>query len=135
MTSPYGEHDPQSPPGAEKALMTYSDALEDARRALASARDREVDAKAARDSAARRARFSPDCPKVGVFDGVRTTVAYAEAWIAEQVAELDLVYELAKAARQAAADHLHTLDKQGSLAQSLARSVDSAYRGQREPGW
>lgn len=135
MTSPYHGHDPQTPPGAESALVSYSDALEEARRALAHRRDVEVARKAERDAAKRRARFSPECPKVGVFGGVRITVAYVEAWIEEQVAEQDLAYELAKAARQAAADHLHTLDKQGSLAQSLSRSVSGQYMGQREPGW
>lgn len=135
MTSPHGGHDPQTPPGAESALQSYSDALEEARRSLARARDAEVDAKAKLDAARRRARFSADCPKVGVFGGVRTTVAYVEAWIEDQVAEEDLRHELARAARQAAGDHLHTLGKQGSLAQSLSRSVGQSYAGQREPGW
>lgn len=135
MTSPYHGHDPQTPPGAEAALASYSDALEDARRALERARNDEVDAKAVRDAAERRARFSAECPKAGVFDGARTTVAYVEAWIAGQVAGEDLTYELARAARQAAADHLRTLGKQGSLAQSISRSVGDSYRGQREPGW
>jgi hypothetical protein len=131
MTSPYHGHDPQTPPGSEAALASISDALEDARQKLRRARDLEVAAKADRDAARRRARFAPDCPKAGVVDGVRTTVAYVEAWIEEQTAEEDLAYELARTARLAAGDHLHTLGQQGSLAQSLSRSVGQSYMGQR----
>lgn len=133
--SPYRGHDPETPPGAESALETYRDDLGKARRMLRQARDHEVLAKSARDAARRRAQLSPECPKIGVFDGVRTTVAYVEAWIDEQVADLEDAYQLAKVARQAAADHLNTLGEQSSIQQSIARSVGQSYMGQREPGW
>lgn len=131
----YRGHDPETPPGAEAALENYRDDLGEARRMLREARDTEVHAQTARDAARRRAQLSPDCPKVGVFDGVRTTVAYVQAWIEEQVADLEETYQLAKVARQAAADHLRTLGEQGSIQQSIAKSVGDSYRGQREPGW
>ena len=124
MTSTYEPgfdpvYDPDTPVGAEHKLGQFQSALEQARRELEQARDREVDAKAARDDARRRPQFSPDCPKVGVFGGVRTTVAY----------------QLAKAARQAAAERLHTLGKQGNYQQSITSSVRESYRNAGRPQW
>lgn len=122
-------YDPDTPPGAEAKLETYRDALDEARDALRKARDEELEAEQARDTARRRAQLSPDCPKVGVFDGVRTTVAYQVAWIEEQIAEQEAEYRVKKLARQAASDHLRTLGKQGSFQQSLTKSVADSYRG------
>lgn len=133
--SPYRGHDPESPPGAEAALETYRDELGEARRMLRDARDAELKAKSARDEARRRAQLSPDCPKVGVFDGVRTTVAYVAAWIENETAGLEEEYQVAKVARQAASDHLQTLREQGSIQQSITNSVRDSYRGQRGTGW
>ena len=133
--NPYKGHDPETPPGAEAALETYRDELGEARLMLREARDAELTAKSARDAARRRARLSKDCPKVGVFDGVRTTVAYAEAWIEEVTADLEDAYQAAKVARQAASDHLQTLGGQGSIQQSITKSVGDSYRGQRGEGW
>lgn len=122
-------YDPDTPPGAEAKLETYRDALDEARDALRQARDEELEAEQARDTARRRAQLSPDCPKVGVFDGVRTTVAYQVAWIEDQIAEQEAEYRVKKLARQAASDHLRTLGKQGSFQQSLTKSVADSYRG------
>ena len=122
-------YDPDTPVGAEEKLETYRDALDAAREKLREARDAEMEAEQARDAAKRQAQFSERCPKVGVFGGVRTTVAYQAAWIEEQIAEEERTYRLAKAARQAASDHLRTLGKQGSFQQSLTKSVADAYRG------
>ena len=83
---------PNTPPGAEAKLEAYSDALDDAMEKLRQARDDELSAKEDRDAAKRRAQLSPDCPKVGVFDGVRTTVAYQTAWIEDQIAEQEHDY-------------------------------------------
>ena len=133
MTSYYGERGAlppaDTPPGAEARLEAYRDALDEAAKKLREARDAEVDAKDARDAARRRAQLSPDCPKVGVFGGVRTTVAYQVAWIEEQIAAEEREYQLAKLARQAASEHLKKLGKQGSFQQSLTNSVREAYRG------
>ena len=134
MTSSYypGDlpaYDPATPPAAEAKLESYRDALDGAMEKLREARDAEVDAKDTRDAAKRRAQFSGDCPKVGVFDGVRTTVAYQTAWIEDQIADEEREYQVKKLARQAASDHLKTLGKQGSFQQSLTGSVREAYRG------
>lgn len=126
---------PDTPVGAEARLESYRDALDDARKALARARDDELETKNARDAAERKARLSPDAPKVGVFEGVRTTVAYVEAWVADQIAGLDERYKLAKTARQAAGDHLHTLGKQGGFQQSITASVRESYRGTNGRQW
>jgi len=122
-------YDPDTPVGAEARLETYRDALDEAREALRKARDAELEAEQARDAAKRHAQLSPECPKVGVFDGVRTTVAYQQAWIEDQIADQETEYRLKKLARQAASDHLRTLGKQGSFQQSLTKSVADAYRG------
>lgn len=133
MTSSYypGAMPPQhpaTPPDAEAKLAAYSDALDKAQEDLETARNAELDAEEDRDAARRRAQFDPDCPKVGVFNGVRTTVAYQAAWIEERIAGEERKYRLAKAARQAASDHLKKLGKQGSFQQSLTGSVREAYR-------
>lgn len=135
MTSPYGGHDPQSPPGAEAALAAFSDELETARVALAAARDKEVAAQQAWKKAKRRARFSPDCPRAGTFEGVRVLKDDVDAWIDDQCADEELAYELAKTARQAAKDHHETLRTQGSLAQTLSKSVADSYRGTGGQRW
>lgn len=122
-------YDPDTPPSAEAKLADYRDEMDKARKALRDARDAEVDAEQERDAARRRAQLSPECPPVGVFKGVRTTVAYQTAWIEDRIADEERKYRLAKLARQAASDHLRTLSKQGSFQQSLTNSVRDAYRG------
>ena len=123
------QHDPDPPPGAEATLAAYSDALDKAQEDLRTARDAEVEAEEDRDAARRRAQMSPDCPPVGVFNGVRTTVAYQTAWIEDQIADEEHEYRMARKARQAASDHLKKVGKQGSFQQSLTKSVADAYRG------
>lgn len=117
-----------TPPGAEQRLESYRDQMDEAREALAKARDAELEAKGARDAEERRVRLSDDCPKVGVVDGKRTTVAYVEAWVADKIAGLDKEYQLAKVRRQAANEHLRTLGKQGGFQQTITRSVGETYR-------
>jgi hypothetical protein len=122
-------YDPQTPPGAERRLQEYADALEEATRALARARNDELDAENDRDEARRRAQLSPDCPRVGVFGGVRTTVAYQKAWVEDQAVGAEEAYRIAREARRAAADHLRKVEKQGGFQQSIAASVRTAYQG------
>jgi hypothetical protein len=117
-----------TPPGAESRLESYRDALDVAAEALAAARNAELDAEEARDTARRRAQLSDQCPPVGVFDGVRITVAYQKAWIEEQIKDEERAYRAAKVARQAAADHLRKVGKQGGFQQSLTASVRETYR-------
>ena len=133
--SPYRGHDPQTPPGAEAALQSYSDALDDAVEKLKAARDAELEAEEARDAARWEALLSPDCPKVGVFDGVRTTVAVQDAWVRRETAAKETAYRAAKVIRQAASAHLDKLNSQRSIQQTIAKSVADQFRGQREPGW
>jgi hypothetical protein len=130
--SPYGGHDPQTPPGAEAALQAFSRELDEARQALAAARNAELDAKTARDKVKRKFLLSPHAPAVGVFGGVRTTMAERDAWVADQIADEEQAYQVAKLARQAAKEHLDTLREQGSLQQSISRSVSASYQGTGE---
>ena len=126
---------PDTPPGAEALLEEYRDQMDKAREDLAQARNAEVEAKQARDAAARKALLSDECPKVGVFGGVRTTVAYQKAWVEEKVADLDVAYQIARTTRQAAAEHLRTLGKQGGIQQSITASVRETYRGTNGRQW
>lgn len=124
---------PQTPVSAELALQQFSDALDEARLSLAKARNAEVDAKHAFEKAKRRATLSEACPKVrrGRDGEASVTVAERDAWVEEKVSGERLVYDLATAARQAAADHLRTLRDQGSIQQSISRSVIGSYEAQR----
>jgi hypothetical protein len=124
-----------TPPGAEARLEAYRDELDKAVNALARARDDELAAEEARDSAKRAGQFHPDCPKAGVFDGVRITVAYQKAWIEEYASGEESAYRQAKAARRAAADHLRKLEKQGGFQQSITASVREQYRGAGRSQW
>ena len=132
---PHGEHDPQTPPGAEAALQSFSDALEPARRELAAAADEEVEAELARDAARRRWLLSEECPRTGVFDGVRVTVAERDAWVDEQIAGEERAFRLAREKRKAAAKRLDVLSKQGSYQQSISKSVADSYRGTGGDRW
>jgi hypothetical protein len=134
VTSPYQGHDPQTPPGAEAALQTFSDALEAGRLKLVAARDAEVVAKDAYRKAKRKALLSAECPKAAGPN--RTcTVAERDAWVEDQVADEELVYELAKTARVEANEHLKTLREQGSIQQSISKSVADSYRGTGGHRW
>lgn len=126
MTSPHAGYDPQTPPGAEARLQEYSDALDKAREQLQAARDTEVDADAAFKAAKRRWLLSPECPKVRRNEW---TVAERDAWVEDHCADEELAWMLARAKRQAAADHMKTVGKQGGFQQSIAGSVREQYRG------
>lgn len=117
-----------TPPGAESRLQDYLDALEEATEALARARNDELEAEEARDAKLREAQFSPDCPKVGVFDRVRTTVAYQKAWIEDYAKVEESAYRASRVARQAAQAHLRKVEKQGGFQQSITASVRETYR-------
>ena len=141
MTSTYDPYfNPASipadvPVGAEARLEAYQRALEAATTALTEARDAELEAEEARDAKLREAQFSPHCPPVGVFNGVRTTVAYQKAWIQEQAKDEESTYRAARAARRAASDHLRKLMKQGAYQQSITASVRETYRGTSGRQW
>lgn len=123
--------EPDTPPTAEATLRSLSDQMEVARAGLRDARDQEVKAEHAYRSALRRALLSESCPKVGVRleSGERITVAIRDAWADEQVADEELEWQIARATRKAAADHMRTLRDQASVAQSIGASVRESYRG------
>jgi hypothetical protein len=124
-----------TPPGAEARLEAYRDALDEAAEALTQARNAELEAEDARDAARRHHQLSKECPPVGVFNGVRTTVAHQKAWVEEQIKDEEHAYRLAKVARQAAQTHLDKLRKQGGFQQSLTASVRETYRGTNGRQW
>lgn len=127
--------EPDTPPSAEATLQALSDQMDIARDGLREARNAEVEAEHAYRAAHRRALLSADCPKVGVFDGVRVTVAERDAWVAEQVASAELAWQIARATRQAASDNLNILKAQASVGQSISSSVREAYRGTGRQPW
>lgn len=118
---PYGGHDPQTPPGAEAALQSFSDALEPARQA--------------RDAARRGWLLSDECPKAGVFDGVRVTVAERDAWVEDRIAGEERTFRLAREKRKAAAKALDILGRQASYQQTISKSVGDSYRGTGGDRW
>jgi len=120
--------EPETPPSAEAVLQSLSDQMETAVAGLREARNEEVARQHEYEAARRRAQFSGECPPVGVFGGVRTTVAMQTAWIDGQVAEEKLLWQIARATRQAAATHLKMLRDQASVAQSIGASVRETYR-------
>lgn len=107
-------------------LQAYSDALDEAREQLQAARDAEVDAEAAYRAVMRRWLLSDDCPKVRRNGW---TVAERDAWVEDKAADEELEWKLARAARQAAAEKLKTVGKQGGFQQSITGSVKEQYRG------
>jgi hypothetical protein len=126
----YAGHDPETPPGAEAALQTLGDALSPAREALEAAANEEVDAELARDAAHRK--WMLQAPPVRRNE---LTVAERDAWVAEQIADEERAYRLARAKRQAAAKVLDVLGKQISAQQSISRSVSTGYQGTGRDGW
>ena len=133
--TPYQGHDPATPPGAESALQSYSDALDGAVEKLEQARNAELEAEEARDKAKYEALLSDKCPKVGVFERVRTTVAMQAAWVAREIAGEESEYRAAKVVRQAASAHLGKLNSQSSIQQTIAKSVTSSYQGTGSEPW
>jgi hypothetical protein len=144
--SPFPPYDPDArdtrlaapsdtPPGAEARLEGYSNDLDVAEQQLTAARKTELDAQEERDAAERRVRLSEGCPKIGVFGGIRTTTAYVNAWVEEQIAAEEHEYKLAKAAQQAAKLHFDKLSRQGGWQQSKVASVRETYRGTNGRRW
>ena len=135
VASPYQGHDPATPPGAESALQSYSEALDGAVEKLEQARNAELEAEEARDAAKWEALLSDECPQTGVKDGKRITVAYRDAWVAREIAREESAYRAAKVVRQAASAHLGKLNSQSSIQQTIAKSVTSSYQGTGSEPW
>ncbi|WP_433731121.1 hypothetical protein ACQP2Y_21870 [Actinoplanes sp. CA-051413] len=99
-------------------------AMWDAKNRLAAVRDEEVTAEAVYQSARRRAFFDPNCPVV-VRGGV--TTAERDAWVDQQVEDVETKWKLAKAATQAAKDHMDTLRAQSVLISALAKTTQQIH--------
>jgi hypothetical protein len=95
-----------------------------AQKALAEARDLEVDAEHDYKSAERKAVLSAECPKVR-RDGA--SAAERDAWVGERCDGVEFAYKVAKAKREAAKDHLDAVNTQATLVMALRRSVEQAY--------
>ncbi len=113
-----------SPVQIERKLHSLVTDLTKAQLDLARVRDREVAAKHVYEASHRRAVLSPDCPKV-TRGGV--TTAERDAWVGAQVADDERAYEIAVAVREAATDHLRTLNTQSVIVAALAKSVGASY--------
>jgi hypothetical protein len=118
------DFEPWTPNDAEKALRWVLRAMLDAQRGLSQARDVEVAAKHEYESAKRRAFFTDECPKPtrGGF-----TVADRDAFIERETAVQRQDYELATAAKEAAQDHLRTLNSQSVVMSALAKNVQQTF--------
>jgi hypothetical protein len=113
-----------TPNDAEKALRWVLRAMLAAQRGLAEARDAEVAAKHVFEAAKRRAFFHDDCPKPARGGH---TVADRDAFIENATAAERQDYELATAAKEAAQDHLRTLNAQSVVMSALAKNVQQTY--------
>lgn len=118
-------YEPLTPVQVERRLRQLVTALSKAKNDLEQARNVEVDAKHAYQSARRRALLSSDCPKV--TRGGYTT-AERDAWVDDQAAELEMAFDRAEATRKAAEDHLRTTRDQAVVVATLAKSVNTAYQ-------
>lgn len=123
--TPYGTNDPQTPVGAENALEYFKEAMEVARKDLAVALDEEVEAELNRDAARDGWLLSDECPHVRRDE---CTVAERDAWVRNKVRDEEKAYRLAKAKRIAAEKYLTILGRQGSIQQSILKSVNDGMR-------
>ncbi|MFB6392577.1 hypothetical protein [Polymorphospora lycopeni] len=126
MTSPWEDasYEPWTPTDAENALRWVLRAMHDAARQLADLRNEEVAAKHDFEAAKRRAFFAGDCPKV---ERGGYTVADREAYIERATVDQRQAYELASAAKEAAQDHLRTLNSQSVVMSALAKNVHATW--------
>lgn len=122
--SQYG--DPLSLEDSKRHHQWVLRAMYNAKKDLEEARNQEVKARKAYKSARRRVTLDPNRPKV--TRGGWTTLE-RDAWIDSQpeVESAEDDYEIAKAAREAAADQLDTLRSQSITIGSLAKLVQKIY--------
>lgn len=113
-----------TPVMVESWLRRLVTALSRAEHDLEVARNAEVDAKHTADSARRRALLGDECPKV-TRGGV--TTAERDAWVDQECEQEQHAADFAEATRKAAEDHLRVVRDQGSIVQTMARSVQQAF--------
>ena len=116
--------EPLTPPMVEAKLRQLVGDLSRAQVTLAELRDREVDSKHALNRARRRALLSAECPKITRGGW---SAAERDAWVADQVADLEEAFDRAVVARESAQDHLRTLRDQADCVRSLSASVRASY--------
>ena len=113
-----------SPVQVEAKLRALVNDLAAAQKALARARDAEVDAKHEYEKAKRRHLLSGEAPKVarGGF-----TTAERDAWVDDKTDDARFAYDKATVIRESAQDHLRTLRDQAECVRSLGASVRLSY--------
>jgi hypothetical protein len=116
--------EPLTPLDIERRLKGLLNDLTRAQGSLAQARDLEVEAKHDLGRARRRALLSSQAPKVA--RGGYTT-AERDAWVDQQVADLQFAYDRTVVTRESAQDHLRVLRDQAEIVRSLGASVRQAY--------
>lgn len=114
----------ETPVTARNRIRGIGSQLVMAEQSLKAARDAEVRAKHDYESAKRAATLSPEAPKV---ERGGATVAEKEAWVDHRCDQLEFLFRVAEANRQAAHDHFRTVETQSMLAQALLKSIDRAF--------
>lgn len=114
-----------TPAEAERYLKQVNNELARAQINLQRTRFYELRLKRAYVEARTKLLFSEDCPKVGRGEG-QVTVEERDAWINSQIEEY-WPYESAQVQRKNAEDHLVTMGKQASIAQSLNNNAKELY--------
>ena len=114
-----------NPPQAERYLKQVNNELARAQLNLQRTRFYELKLKRAYLDAKTTLLFSEDCPKVGRGEGY-VTVEERDAWINSRIEEY-WPYESAQVQRKNAEDHLATMGKQASIAQSLNNNAKELY--------
>jgi hypothetical protein len=123
MTAPQRRH-PMTPVEAEMRLREIDDALDGVVDAVKTARDIEVGKYDEVKRARRKAILSAQCPKVS-RNGI--TTAERDAWVEDQVADLQFAYELATAAREYAVDQMFKVKDQAGIVGKISSLVQQAY--------
>ena len=118
------DYEPLTPIEAERRMRWLQNEMTRIRKVLQLAREDELKAKWAWEKLKRRTVLAGGGPKVSRGG---PTVLDRDMWLDEKSADLREKYELAKANREAAKEHLETLYQQGLLANRLSKSVEQAY--------
>lgn len=113
-----------NPVQVEQKLVQSVRDLYAAEQKLAEARDAEVEAEIAYQTAKRRLLLSEDCPKVSRGS---VTVADRDAWIDNECADEWMAYRITQVKCQAAQDHVRTVRDVASTVQSIASLVRQAF--------
>lgn len=114
----------ETPVTARNRCRALGTALIQAEIDVKEARDVEVEAEQAFQSATRRAYLSPQAPAV---ERGGYTTKQLDAWVTAQAEDARREWKIAEARRQAAWNHYERINTQVMLAQSILRSIDRAF--------